>query len=229
MLHPLGFVEGKFNKYIASQRGPEGCCLYSHQFYDTKKDNNFVRGYTIQVLRGQGPIDVALNEKKFRNLNFGKNFHKSFLDNYGRSIPMTVICEDLPDKNNYLELDKKNKDNTGMFGIKLHYKLSDNSKKMLVHGIKNCTKALKNAGAIRVRSFGPVRDTGWHIMGTAKMGIDPKKSVVNKFGQSHDVKNLFIVDSSVFTTSAGVNPLQTIMALSLRTTDYIKKNISKLC
>ena len=93
-----------------------------------------------------------------------------------------------------------------MFGIKLHYKLSDNSKKMLVHGIKNCTKALKNAGAIRVRSFGPVRDTGWHIMGTAKMGIDPKKSVVNKFGQSHDVKNLFIVDSSVFTTSAGVNP-----------------------
>lgn len=229
MLHPLGFVEGKFNKYIASQRGPEGCCLYSHQFYDTKKDNNFVRGYTIQVLRGQGPIDVALNEKKFRNLNFGKNFHKSFFDNYGRSIPMTVICEDLPDKNNYLELDKKNKDNTGMFGIKLHYKLSDNSKKMLVHGIKNCTKALKNAGAIRVRSFGPVRDTGWHIMGTAKMGIDPKKSVVNKFGQSHDVKNLFIVDSSVFTTSAGVNPLQTIMALSLRTTDYIQKNISKLC
>ena len=100
---------------------------------------------------------------------------------------------------------------------------------MLVHGIKNCTKALKNAGAIRVRSFGPVRDTGWHIMGTAKMGIDPKKSVVNKFGQSHDVKNLFIVDSSVFTTSAGVNPLQTIMALSLRTTDYIQKNISKLC
>ena len=63
---------------------------------------------------------------------------------------MTVICEDLPDKNNYLELDKKNKDNTGMFGIKLHYKLSDNSKKMLVHGIKN-SKALKNAGAIRVR------------------------------------------------------------------------------
>ena len=61
------------------------------------------------------------------------------------------------------------------------------------------------------------------------MGIDPKKSVVNKFGQSHDVKNLFIVDSSVFTTSAGVNPLQTIMALSLRTTDYIQKNISKLC
>ena len=58
-------------------------------------------------------------------------------------------------------------------------------------------KVLKNAGAIRVRSFGPVRDTGWHIMGTAKMGIDPKKSVVNKFGQSHDVKNLFIVDSSV--------------------------------
>ena len=227
MLHPLGYVEGKFNKFLASHRGPEGCCLYSHEFYNTNKKNNFKRGYTIQVLRGQSALDVAFNEKKFNVLNFGSKFHETFFDNYGHSIPMVVICEDFPDKKNYLELDYKNKDINGIPGIKVNYTLSNNSKKMLSHGINRCTEVLKKAGAVQIRSFGPVRDTGWHIMGTARMGLNEKNSVVNKYCQTHDLHNLFIVDSSVFTTSSGVNPLNTIMALSLRATDFIKKNINK--
>ena len=59
------------------------------------------------------------------------------------------------------------------------------------------------------------------------MGLNKKNSVVNAFGQSHDVENLFIVDSSIFVTSAAVNPLNTMNALSLRITDFIKKNLSK--
>ena len=61
-------------------------------------------------------------------------------------------------------------------------------------------------------------------MGTARMGDDPAKSVVNKWGQSHDVDNLFIVDGSVFVTGAAVNPTPTIQALALRTADYIITN-----
>ena len=90
-----------------------------------------------------------------------------------------------------------------------------------------CRVVLKKAGANRIRSFGPVKDTGWHIMGTARMGSNKKKSVVNSFGQSHDIENLFIVDSSIFVTSAAVNPLNTMTALALRISDYIKKNINK--
>ena len=59
-------------------------------------------------------------------------------------------------------------------------------------------------------------------MGTARMGDDPERSVVNKFGQAHDADNLFIVDGSVFVTGAGVNPTPTIQALALRTADYIR-------
>jgi len=227
MLHPLGYAEGSFKKFLASHVGPEGCCLYSHQFYNTNKSNKFKRGYTIQVLRGQSSVDTALNEKKFDNLKFGDKFHDIFFENYGHTIPMAIICEDLPDKKNYLELNYKKKDSDGMPGIKVNYSISENTKRMLAHGISMCRIALKKAGATRIRSFGPVRDTGWHIMGTAKMGSNKKNSVVNSYGQSHDIQNLFIVDSSIFVTSSAVNPLNTMTALSLRITDFIKKNISR--
>ncbi|MDP6653475.1 MAG: GMC family oxidoreductase, partial [Gammaproteobacteria bacterium] len=65
-------------------------------------------------------------------------------------------------------------------------------------------------------------NTGWHLMGTARMGDDPDRSVVNKWGQAHDVDNLFIVDGSLFVTGGGVNPTPTIQALALRTADYIR-------
>ena len=227
MLHPLGFAEGRFKNFLASHVGPEGCCVYSHQFYNTNKSNKFKRGYTIQVLRGQGAVETALNEKKFNFINFGKKFHNSFFENYGHTIPMAIICEDLPDKRNFLELDFNKKDSDGMPGIRVNYILSENSKRMLAHGINKCREVLKKAGATRIRSFGPVKDTGWHIMGTARMGYNKKNSVVNPLGQSHDIENLFIVDSSIFVTSAAVNPLNTMTALSLKITDFIKKNINR--
>ena len=65
-------------------------------------------------------------------------------------------------------------------------------------------------------------------MGTARMGKDPKRSVVNEWGRSHDVKNLFIVDSSIFVTSGGVNPVSTMQALCLYITDKIKNNLHNL-
>ena len=73
-----------------------------------------------------------------------------------------------------------------------------------------------------------MRESGWHLMGTARMGTDPAGSVVDKWGQSHDVDNLFIVDGSVFVTGAAVNPTPTIQALALRTADYIVANRTDL-
>ena len=65
-------------------------------------------------------------------------------------------------------------------------------------------------------------------MGTARMGLDPDNSVVNEWGQSHDVKNLFIIDGSVFVTSGAVNPTTTIQALALYISDQIKNNITTI-
>ena len=67
---------------------------------------------------------------------------------------------------------------------------------------------------------------GWHQMGTCRMGHDPNKSVVNGWGRSHDVKNLFIVDGSIFVTAGAVNPTSTIQALALYIGDQIKKTLA---
>jgi choline dehydrogenase-like flavoprotein len=65
-------------------------------------------------------------------------------------------------------------------------------------------------------------------MGTARMGTDPASSVVDPHGRSHDVKNLFIIDGSVFVTSGGVNPTNTLQAIALYVADYVKKNLENL-
>ncbi|MGO4831210.1 GMC family oxidoreductase, partial [Rhizobiaceae sp. 2RAB30] len=67
-----------------------------------------------------------------------------------------------------------------------------------------------------------------HLLGTARMGTDPRTSVVNEWGRSHDVKNLFVVDGSVFVTSGGVNPTSTIQAIALYICDQIKSRIHDL-
>ncbi len=228
MLHPLGFVEGKFKNYLASNEGPEGCAIYSHEFYESKKGRKFKRGYTIQLLKSPGPIESFHYLKKFNKINFGKSFFKNLFNYFGRTIPLAIICEDTPKKENCVKLDFKNLDNNGMPGVKIFYKLSNNSKKMMLHGIDKCKFLLKTAGANNIRAFGPVRNTGWHLVGTAKMGKSKKNSVVNKFGQCHDIKNIFIIDSSIFPSSSGVNIASTVQAVSLMISDHIKKNINKL-
>jgi choline dehydrogenase-like flavoprotein len=229
MLHPLGFAEGVFKENLNSSLGPKGCCIYSHQFYETNQKNKFKRGYTMQILRGSGPIETSLFLKKLRKLPFGKNFHKNFLDYFNHTVSIGIICEDLPDSNNCIKLDKKIKDSDGMPGVKVNYRLSENTKKMLSHGLKNAKKVLEVAGAKSIITFGPVKHTGWHIMGTTKMGNNKKTSVVNANGQSHDTKNLVIVDSSIFTTSSAVNPASTIQAMALKITDKIKKETRLFC
>jgi len=90
------------------------------------------------------------------------------------------------------------------------------------------TEILRAAGAYDIGHDLPVVNGGWHLMGTARMGTDPARSVVNEWGRSHDVKNLFIVDGSIFVTSAGVNPTCTIQALALYIADSIKQRLATL-
>ena len=84
------------------------------------------------------------------------------------------------------------------------------------------------AGAYDVSHEPLMNYGGWHLMGTARMGTDPERSVVNEWGRAHDVKNLFIVDGSLFVTSAGVNPTSTIQALALYVADSIEKRLANL-
>jgi choline dehydrogenase-like flavoprotein len=223
MLHPLGFIEGTFEEMLDSHIGPHGCCIQSQEFYETDKNRGFYRGYTMQVLRGPGPIETAYSNFARKEISIGENHHLTFNLKMGKTIGIGVIVEDLPEEHNSVTLDLDLKDSNGIPSPKINYTLSDNSKKMLSHGLSKGKEVMEASGAIKTFTFGPVRNTGWHLMGTTKMGNNSNNSVVNKYGQTHDIKNLFIVDSSIFVTSGGVNPASTLQALSLYITDYIKK------
>jgi choline dehydrogenase-like flavoprotein len=93
---------------------------------------------------------------------------------------------------------------------------------MMACAIARGTDIMRAAGAYDVE--GGLQDRGgWHLMGTARMGDDPATSIVNAWGRSHDVRNLFIVDGSIFITSAGVNPTHTVQALALYIADQINQ------
>ncbi len=221
MLHPLGYVEGVFHENLQAHRGPQGCAIYSHQFYETERQRGFVRGYTLQVLRGPGLMETATSGFLRRDIPHGEGFQAALADRYGHTVGIGVITEDLPEPHNTVTLDTHLVDSHGIPAPKIRYSLSDNTRRMLSHGIDRGKEVLRAAGAHKVLGFGPVRHTGWHLMGTARMGHDPATSVVNAKGRCHDVSNLCIVDSSVFVTSGGVNPVSTMQAIALHIADGI--------
>jgi choline dehydrogenase-like flavoprotein len=124
-------------------------------------------------------------------------------------------------------LDPVLKDGNGIPAPRIDYILSENSRRMMDFAIARGTDIMKAAGAYDIE--GGLQDRGgWHLMGTARMGNDPATSVVNAWGRSHDVRNLFVVDGSIFITSAGVNPTHTIQALALYIADQIKQRLGTL-
>lgn len=82
------------------------------------------------------------------------------------------------------------------------------------------------AGAADVMTSKLIANAGWHNMGTARMGVDGANSVVNEWGRAHDVRNLFVIDGSIFVTSAAVNPTRTIQALALYIAEKIKNKLA---
>src|SRR6202040_1599498 len=96
---------------------------------------------------------------------------------------------------------------------------------MMEHGIARATDIPEMAGAQCIFCSRSVLNYPGHLLGTTRMGLDPERSVVNEWGRCHDVKNLFIVDGSIWFTSGGVNPTSTIQALALYIADSIKRRL----
>jgi choline dehydrogenase-like flavoprotein len=228
MFHPYGMVTGVFDERLEGYKGPTGCCITSQEFYETDPSRGFVRGYTFEMLRGMGPVGTALWGMSSGRVPAGPGHHDAYESYWDRTAGMVVICEDLPEEHNRVTLDPELVDSNGIPAPKISYTLSENSRKMLDHAVARGKEVLEAAGARETVSEAPLPPAGWHLMGTARMGKDPTTSVVNEWGRSHDVKNLFIVDGSIFVTSAGVNPTNTIQALALYVADNIKKNITHL-
>jgi len=227
MFHPYARIFGYFEAELDGNQGP-GNCIWSQQFYETDRSRGFVRGYTFEFSRGQGAVMAAVQGMENGRIPWGEEHHRAYRKLFRHRTGMVAICEDLPEEHNRVTLDPVLKDSNGIPAPKLDYTLSDNSTRMLEHGVARASEILRAAGAFDIGHDLPIADGGWHLMGTARMGTDPKRSVVNEWGRSHDVKNLFVVDGSIFVTSAGVNPTRTIQALALYVADSMKRRLANL-
>jgi len=225
MMHPYGAAVGTYEDGLESWLGPAGQILHSMEFYETDKSRGFVRGAKWNLMPSGGPLGMRSGYGgRPVDESFGVNFHKNVKRVLGRSFEWGVIAEDLPDESNRVILDPELTDSDGIPAPKLLYKSSENTEKLIKWHVARAVEAHEAAGATSIETTELMRDCGWHLLGTTKMGNDPQTSVVNEWGAAHDCPNLVIIDGSVFTTSSGMNPTATIMANALRSIRHLIEN-----
>jgi choline dehydrogenase-like flavoprotein len=227
MLHPWPMISGYVEETLDGGRGPI-TCMWSKQFYETDPKRDFVRGYTLQFNRGTGPANQAITGAASGQLPWGPAHHKAYREMLDHRVGIGVACDDLPEEHNRVTLDPALKDSNGIPAPRIDYTIGENTRRMMEHGIARAEEILAAAGAKNIYCSREALNYPGHLLGTARMGSDPERSVVNEWGRSHDVKNLFIVDGSVFVTGGGVNPTSTIQAVALYIADQMKQRLATL-
>lgn len=225
MMHPYGTVSGLFDDFFENWQGPYGQRSYCLEFAETRKDTNFYRGAKWQLMGMGGPLATVGAWPWGGNGDvWGENFHPTVQKRFGRSAYWGIMAEDLPSEENMVSLDPNLTDADGMPAAKITYKASQNTWDLLHYNQERAAESMREAGAYEIAVMPLQRETGWHILGSVRMGDDPRTSVVDSFGRSHDVPNLFVMDGSVMPTSGAVNPTGTVAALALRNSEAIIAN-----
>ena len=186
------------------------------EFYETRPDRDFVRGAKLVVQALPGPLNALEAQRggDFADV-WGPGFHDVVRRHRGAAL-WGAISEDLPREHNRVTLDRTLVDSDGLPAPKLEYRVDENTTNLLAFCRARMREIQSAMGAKHTVEVELWRDQPGHLLGTARMGTDPGRSVVGADGRTHDVPNLYIADGSVFVTSGAVNPTATIAALALR-------------
>ncbi len=189
------------------------------------KRSDFIRGYGFEGESGA----TMFPDHAESTPGFGKAYKKAIRDYAGAFISMGGFGEVLPRYDNYVEIDPQMKDAWGVPVLRFHITFGDNEKKMVADMNASAKEMFEDAGFEIIGSDREMLTPGWsiHELGTSRMGKNPKTSVLNQFQQSHDVKNLFVVDGSSHVSASCQNPTWTIMALAWRSCDYLADAMRK--
>jgi choline dehydrogenase-like flavoprotein len=221
MTHSSHDVYAKFDKEIRLYKGTPVLST-TQEFYETDPDRDFVRGYTLHA-HGVRPVGFAHAIAHSENGPvWGGKLRDTLLDynHYGR---ITLVGEVLPNPDNRVTLSDE-KDHYGLPRAKVTFSYGENDQRLIRHAVDTMSSILRAAeGTVEYI----VPDTA-HLMGGCRMGDDPSSSVVNSYGQTHDISNLYICDASIFVTSGAGNPTETVMALASRTAEHIIEKAKKL-
>lgn len=224
MHHIFAFCDAWFDSPTEGYKGAFGSPLYSHEFYNTDTSRGFVNGLSMQVARSFGSAHAAMGSMTGHVAPWGPKHRKFFNEHFGNHMSVFMFGEDLPVKTNTVTLDTSVTDSDGLPAAHLQWKPHENDIALSNFGIDRIFEAAKSIGAVDTNHTGVINPPpAWHLMGTCRMGNSPQDSVTNKYNQTWDIPNLFVVDGSSLTTGAAVNPTPTIGALAVRCGEYITR------
>ncbi len=231
-----------------NEDGVGGMHVYTPWWLDNKK-LDFPRGYHIEYGGGMGMPGYGFGsgmqntngkfpgrDGQTRGGGYGASLKDDYRYFYGANIGMSGRGEAVAREDNYCEIDPNTVDKFGIPVLRFHYKWSDYEVKQAKHMKETFAELIDKMGGVITygNDDGPENDYGLaapgriiHEVGTTRMGNDPKKSAVNQYNQAHDVKNLFVVDGGPFVSQADKNPTWTILALSMRASEYIIDELKK--
>jgi choline dehydrogenase-like flavoprotein len=213
MRHTTGSVYAIFDKPVHFYRGTTMAGIIRDEARNDPS-RGFVGGYELETVALGLPFMAA-----FLNPGgWGRSF-STVLDRYDHLAGMWIVGEDMPREQNRITLHPNLKDEHGMPIADVHFDDHENDAAMRNHAYRQGSLVYEAVGATRTLPTPPYPST--HNLGTNRMSEKPSDGVVNKFGQTHDIKNLFISDGSQFTTGAAENPTLTIVTLAIRQADYI--------
>ncbi|HEV8355500.1 MAG TPA: GMC family oxidoreductase [Gemmatimonadales bacterium] len=185
----------------------------------------FLRGYGFEGSSGH----TMFPRHALETPGFGAGFKKTVREHAAAFISMGAFGEVLPRYESHVDLDPVMKDRWGIPVLRFHYRFGENERKMAEDMVASAQEMFAAAGIEVVGVDRKILTEGWsiHELGTARMGRDPKSSVLNQFQRSHEVPNLFVVDGSSHVSASCQNPTWTIMALAWRSCDYLADQLRR--
>lgn len=217
MRHLTGSVYSRFEEPVRMWRGETMAGLIADES-DHSEDRDFVGGYYMETL-SLGPAFLAAFIDPGA---WGPDFSEA-MDAYERTAGMWLVGEDMPQSTNRVTLNTSVTDQHGLPVPNVHFDDHPNDVAMREHAWSAGEAVYDAVGAVGHVRTPPYPAT--HNLGTARMSERPEDGVVNKWGQAHDIDNLFVADGSVMTTGAAANPTLTIVALAIRTGDYVGEQV----
>ncbi len=240
MSNVCGFFPRMMDQPPHNCDGVGGMHLYMPWWNHQKQQKNelsFSRGYHIEFdggRRGMPMPGVLSGTENLVGGGYGEKLKQNCRNLYGSFVSMHGRGEMIPNKDSYCEIDKNVLDQWGIPVLKFHFKWGQDEIRMAQHMQETFQNIVKAAGGEVIKSAGPEEQwgiseggQGIHEVGGARMGDDPKTSVLNSNCQAWDCKNLFVADGAPFASLAEKNPTLTIMALAWRTSEYIADQVKK--
>lgn len=243
-----GVLPELFGRKRYNEDGVGGMHIYSPWWLDNKK-LDFPRGYHIEYWGGQSQPaygfgfnienlngKYVVNGKQKEAGGYGASLKEDYRYFYGAGVGMAGRGEAIPLASNYCAIDPNTVDQYGIPVLKFNVKWSDHEIKQAKHMKETFKEIMHNMGAIITSGGDDDEKNNWglskpgeiiHEGGTVRMGNDPKTSALNKYSQAHDCKNLFCVDGGQFVSQADKNITWTILALSMRASEYIIDEMKK--